>query len=224
MGILDTLTALAPILSGMAASRAKNQDTNTALGTTQASMRPNIVRQNLINSRKASDFGKGYTDPKLNWGGPGSVAKGQQAFYSGGPAASSPDTSELETLVQRDALDQAKKNYGIADPAASSGVDKAIGVGSDITGILGALSKLKGGSAPAVAGGPASPGTFGTGSTRAGILDRLKTFLGGSPGTSGADTSGNGFGNTDQFWGWGGNPGRPLGGMFPVIPEDPRHD
>lgn len=168
MGILDSLTALAPVLTAAAASRAKNQDTNTALGTSIAASRPGIVSKNLSNAKRA-DLMKNFTPPQLNWGGPGSVVKGQQATYTGGPGPQGQDVSDLESLVQQDALSQAKSNYGLSDPAASSGLDTTIGAAGTATGILGALSKLKLGGGPGSpsgpAGGPGSPGTFGKGSS-----------------------------------------------------------
>lgn len=167
MGILDVLQALGPIITQASAASAKNQDVNTALGTNIAASRPNIVGKNLSNSMKASLLGPGYQSPTQNWGGPGSVARGQMVTHSGGPGPMDPQTSELQKLVESDALTQAKGNYGLSDPAASSTLDKVEGGAGTALSVLGALAKLKPGGGPGPssgpAGGPGSPGTFGKG-------------------------------------------------------------
>lgn len=141
LDILDMLSKLAPILTNMSAAAGKNQDTNTLLANNSAAQRPGMVAQNLRNSRLASMF-SGYTPPKLNWGGPGSVAKGQQPSITGGTSPDSPEVSALEKQVQQDALHQAGTNYGIQDPSASSAGSSILGGASSIASILGALKGL----------------------------------------------------------------------------------
>lgn len=139
--ILGMLQLLGPVLSNMSAAAGKNQDTNTLLSNNSAAQRPGMVGQNLHNSRLASMF-SGYTPPKLNWGGPGSVAKGQQPSITGGTSPDSPEVSALQKQVQQDALHQADTNYGIQDPAASSAGSKLLGGASSVASILGALKGL----------------------------------------------------------------------------------
>ena len=164
--ILGLLQLLSPVLSKAAAGTAANQNFNTTAATSEAAVRPSIVGKNLSNSMKASMFSN-YTPPKLNWGGPGSVAKGQIPTITGGPSPLSPATSALQQQVEQDALDQANNNYGLKDPSAGSGVSNALGVGSLATGVLGALKPLTGGGgAPSSGSGGGSspdapPGTTG---------------------------------------------------------------
>lgn len=163
------LTLLAPVLSKMSESAGKAQDTNAIIGNTAAENRPGMVTKNLSNSRVASMM-SGYTKPQLNWGGPGSVVRGQQPTITGGFGPDSAETSELEKQVQKDALAQATSNYGIKDPSASSVGSDILGGVSSATGILGALKGLAGGGGRSSGSGGANPssgpgasGTFGRG-------------------------------------------------------------
>lgn len=165
--ILQLLSALSPILTRMSSAAGQAQDTNALIGNNSAASRPGIVAGNLSNSRIASMM-QGYTKPSLKWGGPGSVAHGgSMPTIEGGFGKPSADTTALEEEVQRDALNQAKSNYGIKDPSSSSIGQQALGAAADTSSILGVLSKLKPGGGPGPAsgsaGGPGSPGTFGTG-------------------------------------------------------------
>lgn len=217
LDIISAISSLAPILTKMSEAAGKNQDTNTILANNSAAQRPGIVAGNLQNARSA-DLMTNYSPMKFSWGGPGSVARGgPMPSFVGGPGKESPNVSALEQAVMKDALNQAATNYGIKDPAASSTGDKILGGASDITSILNALSKIKG------LGGAASDAAPATGPTAANSVASPfpKLPIAGAPPAADA---GGGFSNTDPFWGWQDNPGRPLNGLFPVTPEDPRHD
>lgn len=172
LDILDAIGKLSPIFGGMAANLGKNQDTNTLLGNNAAAYRPGIVAGNLSNSRRA-DLMRNFKRPQLQWGGPGSVAKGMKPTVTGGPGEEGPDVHSLEDTVTQDALAQAKSNYGIKDPSAGGVGADVLGGLSTTSGILGALSKLHlgGGGSPSSgpASGPGSPGTFGKGQLAPGV-------------------------------------------------------
>lgn len=165
LDILEALGKLSPIFTNAAGALGKNQDTNTVLANSAAASRPGIVASNLSNSRRA-DLMRNFKRPQLNWGGPGSVAKGMMPTVTGGPGPEGADVHSLEDTVTQDALAQAKGNYGLKDPAEG-------GIGSDILGglgmgssILGALGKLKPGSlAPGAnpAAGPTAASSIGKG-------------------------------------------------------------
>lgn len=173
LDILDAIGRIAPILTQISSAAGKAQDTNAIIGNNSAANRPGIVSKNLSNARLASMM-DGYKTPTLKWGGPGSVARGgAMPTYEGGPAPQSATVSDLEKEVQQDALAQAKNNYGIKDPSASSAGSTAAGAVGTASSILGALGKLGlgGGGTPSSgsgsAGGPGSPGTFGQAPTAA---------------------------------------------------------
>lgn len=223
LDILDALSKLSPIFGGMAASAGKNQDTNTLLGNNAAATRPGIVAGNLSNSRRA-DLMRNFKRPQLQWGGPGSVAKGQQPTVTGGPGPESPDVHTLEDTVMKDAVTQAQGNYGLKDPGAGGLGSDLLGGASTITSILGALSKLKGSPAAGGAGplaGPGSPGTFGTGATPPTLP------IGGAPSSGGMSSGIPGYfrnpdGSLTPIPGDPANSGFFGGGFFSG--DDPRHD
>lgn len=164
LAILEAISKLAPVLTGMSAAAGKNQDTNTALSNNAAAQRPGMVAQNLRNSRLASMFA-GYTPPKFNWDGPGSVNRtGKMPTITGGTSPDSPDTSALEAFVQKDAVQQALNNYGIQNPAESSTGSKVLGAAATGSSILGALAPLLGlfgkGSSPSGSSTPITGGQF----------------------------------------------------------------
>jgi hypothetical protein len=184
LDILSALAQIAPVLSNMAASTGKAQDTNAVIGNNAAESRPLVVSRNLSNSRLASMF-DGYTKPHLKWGGSGSVAKGgAMPTMEGGFAPDSANTSALYKQVQQDALDQAKSNYGIKDPSQSSAATNALGAAGQITSILGALKGLGKGSGTAAAanGGPTSGSTVANSTPASGVP------VGGAPGRSGMNS------------------------------------
>jgi hypothetical protein len=146
MDILSLLGLLGPILSKASGAVGNAQTTNALVNNNAAAARPNIVAGNLRNARLSSML-QSYTPWKLNWQGPGSVAKGNLPQPTGGFGPQSPQVSDLETQIQNDALNQASSNYGLKDPSASSGAATALGAAGLGTSVLGVLGKILGGNA-----------------------------------------------------------------------------
>lgn len=164
----DIANKVAPILGGAAKGRAEGKQTDFLDSSAADRANADITGKNFDMAQRAREFS--MTAPrtrlgtasrgamaaagpvKANWGGPGSGMNGQSLHFTGGFMADDPRMREMGNSVMDQELQaqlSGKDNIEApvipdATPAPESSFgDKALGVGSTVASILGAIGTLK---------------------------------------------------------------------------------
>lgn len=139
---MDAFSGLSSVLGGAAKGSA---ETSTAQAPSKLAFDKLNIDTPATKARRALSvaLAQNYKPSTVNWNGPGSGLKGQLPTFSGGvdsalPAAmSDPLVAELMGNVK------AGKDATYKSGMESSPLDKVLGAGGLITGILGALTKKR---------------------------------------------------------------------------------
>ncbi len=145
-GITDAAGKLSPILGGINANRASNQQANDLLTMRQKQYELDAPATRLSTSRKASLLAN-FQPVKADWGGPGSGLAGKTVNFTGGfnnPDLYSPETKQLAQDIMHKQLLASLQGEDTLPPAGrSSTMDKilgGIGTGASILGAFGGRS------------------------------------------------------------------------------------
>lgn len=144
-GIGAGASALSSVLGGAAkgSQDQNNLDRNAQMAAEQTKLQAPGIRANT--ALKAA-LAKNFTPQTVQWGGPGSGLRGEMPTFSGGLSASMQESQRdpmLQQMLQDAMAGKAPVSIDAAAANKTSGLDKALGSGSLISGILGAIMKAR---------------------------------------------------------------------------------
>lgn len=139
--ILDMAEGLAAPLGKAAGGRAEGQQAGFNNELAAANVNAGAPAQRMSNMSRA--MLAGAPPAKFNWGGPGSVARGEgMPSFSGGSRHRDPRMSQLASSIMDQEINNQMTGDDLVSPPKSGMVDKALGAGAFGSSILGGIGAI----------------------------------------------------------------------------------